>query len=212
MNNGQIYHKISQLLPEQGNTHKFSQIYLNDAATQCNTRLQLFSNLQGDIMQNLQSMLNTVNPYVALYRHVRDLFEYNPSADVALVLRTSGDGIDTHRYNVPTGTDIAMVIPVENENQPLNKNIVIYKCKENHPGKSSLMTINDKNPMYDPLLYVLMFPYGDKGWEIMSACTQLQYYRYRLMVKSGQTFNIIHRMGSLFQQYIVDMYSKVEAA
>ena len=32
------------------------------------------------------------------------------------------------------------------------------------------------------------------------------------MVKSGQTFNIIHRMGRLFQQYIVDMYSKVEAA
>ena len=74
------------------------------------------------------------------------------------------------------------------------------------------MTINDKNPMYDPLLYVLMFPYGDKGWELKATCTQLQYYGYRLMVKSGDTFNIIHRMGHLFQQYIVDMYSKVEVA
>ena len=63
--------------------------------------------------------------------------------------------------------------------------------------------------MYDPLLHVLMFPYGDKGWELK---TCLQYYSYRLMVRSANTFNIIHRMGRLFQQYIVDMYSKIEAA
>ena len=66
--------------------------------------------------------------------------------------------------------------------------------------------------MYDPLLYVLMFPFGDKGWELKCKCTQLQYYAYRLMMHSGNTFNIVHRMGRLFQQYIVDMYSKVEAA
>ena len=105
-----------------------------------------------------------------------------------------------------------MVIPVDNENQPLNKNIVIYKTKEHHPAKSNFMLIDDKNPMYDPLLYVLMFPYGDKGWELKSTCTHLQYYAYHLMVHSGSTFNIIHRMGRLFQQYIVDMYSKGEAS
>ena len=105
-----------------------------------------------------------------------------------------------------------MVIPVDNSHQPLNKNIVIYKTKEHHPAKSNFMLINDKNPMYDPLLYVLMFPYGDKGWELKSTCTQLHYYTYRLMAHSGDTFNIIHRMGHLFQQYIVDMYSKVEAS
>ena len=32
------------------------------------------------------------------------------------------------------------------------------------------------------------------------------------MPRSGHTFNIIHRMGHLFQQYIVDMYSKIEAS
>ena len=132
--------------------------------------------------------------------------------DLALVLKTSGEGIDRCQYNVPTGSDIAMVIPVENESQPLNKNIVIYKKKDRHPGKNNLMLLDDKNPMYDPLLYVLMFPYGDKGWELKCNCTQLKYYAYQLMVHSGNTFNIIHRMGHLFQQYIVDIYSKVEAA
>ena len=66
--------------------------------------------------------------------------------------------------------------------------------------------------MYDPLLYVLMFPYGNKGWGWRCACTQLQYYAYRLMAHSGDTFIIVHKVDHLFQQYIVDMYSKVEAA
>ena len=210
--NGQIYHTISQLLPEAGHDAKFSQIYLYDAAAEVNARINLFNSLHGKIMQNLQDMVNRVNPYAALYHGVRDLLHDDPTTDVTLVLKTSGDGIDNRRYNVPTGTDIAMVIPVENENQPLNKNIVIYKNRQNHPAKSSLMTIDDKNPMYDPLLYVLMFPFGDKGWELKSTGTCLQYYGYRLMIRSGATFNIIHRMGRLFQQYIVDMYSKVEAA
>ena len=39
----------------------------------------------------------------------------------------------------------------------------------------------------------------------------MQFYRYRVMVCGGETFNIIHRLGRLFQQYIVDMYLKIEA-
>ena len=31
------------------------------------------------------------------------------------------------------------------------------------------------------------------------------------MTRCGETFNTIHRMGRLFQQYIVDMYMKIES-
>ena len=41
-------------------------------------------------------------------------------------------------------------------------------------------------------------------------CSAMQYYKYRLMPHSGETFNTIHRLGRLFQQYVVDMYSKIE--
>ena len=57
-----------------------------------------------------------------------------------------------------------------------------------------------------------MFPHGDKGWELKCKAGQHEYYAYRLMQHSGDTFILIHRMGHLFQQYTVDMYSKVEAA
>ena len=81
------------------------------------------------------------------------------------------------------------------------------------------MNINVKHPVYNPLMYVLIFPYGDKGWEFgmyksanrkNEQCSLMQYYKYRIMPQAGETFNVIHRMGRLFQQYIVDMYAKIE--
>ena len=41
-------------------------------------------------------------------------------------------------------------------------------------------------------------------------CSPMQYYKYQIMPQTGETFNVIHRMGRLFQQYIVDMYAKIE--
>ena len=38
----------------------------------------------------------------------------------------------------------------------------------------------------------------------------MQYYKYWLMPRTGEIFNTIHRLGRLFQQYVVDMYSKIE--
>ena len=38
--------------------------------------------------------------------------------------------------------------------------------------------------------------------------TQHVFYKYRLMIRQNE-FNILHRGGRLFQQWCVDMYSKV---
>ena len=78
------------------------------------------------------------------------------------------------------------------------------------------MKIKATHPMYDPLMYVLMFPFGDMGWkqEYRSGhkkYTVMQYYKYRLMVCNDNAFNTIHQMGRLFQQYVVDIYAKIEA-
>ena len=185
---GQVYHTISQLLPQEGEPHKFSQIYLYDASEELNFQQNIFGNLNRRIVRDLQQMINCYNPYAALYHSVCDLLNSHRTQDVGLVLKTSGEEIDSRCYNVPTGTDMVIIIPVENENQPLNKNIVIYKNKHSHPSERDLISIDDKHPMYDPLLYVLMFPFGDKGWQLKCKCTQLQYYAYRLMMHSGNTF------------------------
>ena len=83
------------------------------------------------------------------------------------------------------------------------------------------MKIDTIHPMYDPLMYVLMFPFGDKGFSIdahpltrkpSECCSAMQYYKYRLMPQSGESFNTTHRMDRLFQQYVVDKYAKIESS
>ena len=49
--------------------------------------------------------------------------------------------------------------------EPLGKrDVVVYKSTDNHPSSHKLMSIESIHPMYDPLMYVLMFPFGNKGF------------------------------------------------
>ena len=140
-------------------------------------------------------MMKEVNPYAQKYCHVADVINENPAEDVKLVLKATGNKVDPHRYNLPTGTDIAVIMPTDS-NQTLSKrDIVVYKSAEYHSNGHSLMTINTEHPMYDPLMYVLMFPFGDKGYDLgiytskgkQKKVTAMNYYRYRLMPHSGNT-------------------------
>ena len=136
-----------------------------------------------------------------------------------LVLKYTGKEVDPQRYNLPTGSDIAVIILTDSNDVLSTRDVVSYKNATHHPNGKSLMRIDVQHPMYDPLTYVLMFPFGDKGWELEGYHLQnrrhqnsfaMQCYKYRLMVCGEDTFNTIHRMGRLFQQYTVDMYTKIE--
>ena len=184
--NGQVYHSISHMLPETGKKPSFSQIYIYDQQNELNNRLCLFSDLD------------------------------RSSFDIKLVLKTTGKTIDPHRYNLPTGTDVAVIMPTDSI-ESSKRDIVVLKSAAHHLSGQFLMKVDTEHRMYDPLMYDLMFPFGDKGWELgcfntrkNKQCTAMQYYKDRLMPQSGETFNTIHRMGRLFQQFIVDMYAKIK--
>ena len=78
-------------------------------------------------------MLDDVNPYAKLYHSTQDYLQLNSTTNVKLILWSSGSGINPRRYNVPTGRDVAMIIPADNDKCTLNKNIIIYKKREDHP-------------------------------------------------------------------------------
>ena len=127
--------------------------------------------------------------------------------------------MDPHRYILPTGTDVAVIMPAETTEAPCKRDVVVCKSAEDHPNGHTLMRIETIHPMYDPLMYVLMFPFGGKGFSPDThtltknppeCCSAMQYYKDRLMPQSGETFNTIHRLGRLFQHYVVDMYAKIQ--
>ncbi|GFV64162.1 helitron_like_N domain-containing protein [Trichonephila clavipes] len=76
-----------------------------------------------------------------------------------------------------------------------------------------IQRIQDTHSSYDPLQYPLLFVRGEDGYDLnikdVNKATSNDYYAYRMMQRVNE-FNTLLRCPCLFQQYIVDMYSKVE--
>ena len=84
-----------------------------------------------------------------------------PSQDVRLVLKAKGTP-DRRRYNLPTGDDIAIVIPqvTDTQHEIAKRDVVLYKTARNHPRGHETVRIHELHPLYDPTAYPLLFMHG----------------------------------------------------
>ena len=71
-------------------------------------------------------MIKEVNPYAKMYKHVGDMIQENPVQYIQLVLQATRKTIDPQCYNVPTGTDITAIIPMDSD-MPSSKDVVVYR-------------------------------------------------------------------------------------
>jgi hypothetical protein len=82
---GQIYHRIGSLLPDEGQNPIFAQLYIYDTDHENSNRFRIMHDLNADILQNLQDMLDTYNPYIRNFRQVRDLLrDDGESAEISM--------------------------------------------------------------------------------------------------------------------------------
>jgi len=76
--NGSNHHKIGTLLPPSGFIPKFAQLYIYDTSNELSNQLNALEHsncfdIRGDIVQELQEMLDSINLYVAIFRRARDM-------------------------------------------------------------------------------------------------------------------------------------------
>ncbi|XP_052621075.1 uncharacterized protein LOC111890590 [Lactuca sativa] len=133
--NGQNYHSIGSLLPEQGLKPKFSQLYIYDTDNEITNRQTCFggenqrstsnsSVLDNDIIQDLKLMLDSNNVLVQSYRMVRDCFHQNPHVDIKLRLIGRRDQ-DGRIYNLPSASEVAALIVGDIGDSIDNRDIVV---------------------------------------------------------------------------------------
>ena len=67
------------------------------------------------------------------------------------------------QYAAPTENESSAFIP--NSTGQYNESISTYRHIQLRDMNDKNFSINEMNPMYDPLHYPLMFPYGDLGYE-----------------------------------------------
>ncbi|XP_071941100.1 uncharacterized protein [Antedon mediterranea] len=114
------------------------------------------------------------------------------------------DNQHARRYNPPTGNEVAILMP----NEPcMNRDIVL------HEREGGLRHVSELHRAYDTLQYPILFMHGTDGYSIYlhtdagRKITQMQYYRYHMMCRPTNHLLYCRR---LFQQYIVDVFCKIE--
>ena len=87
----------------------------------------MHSGLDASVLLELQQMIKNVNPYAHKYLQVAETIAENPTGDIKLVLRLPGKQMDPCRYNLPTGTDVAVIMPAETTEALCKRDVVVYK-------------------------------------------------------------------------------------
>ncbi|KAJ9566736.1 hypothetical protein OSB04_002702 [Centaurea solstitialis] len=225
---GGIYHKIDQLVPRDGQP-RYLQLYFYDAESEFAHRLQ-WPNLGRNIIEILTCVLAS-NPYV---RTFRSLAELGPLDNYRVTLNASVE-LDQRVYNRPTTSEVAGIWVEGNDNISAYKRSIVVYGRSDHS-----QNIQSYFGCYDPLSYPLFFPNGESGWhsniprhgvcinQIVNdeenieedleetnvrrgrKVSMREYYCYKFQIRSND--NVILLGGRLFQQFVVDVYIRIETS
>ena len=114
---GEMYHRIGSLLPDDGATPAFSQVYIYEQ--------HLMPNLDSSTLAQLQAMLHELNPYVHIFRQAAEILQENPLQDLKLVIMKTHN---EYQYTTPTVSEVAVLMVGDGqEAEPSNRDIVIHK-------------------------------------------------------------------------------------
>lgn len=210
---GQIYHQMGSLLPVPNKSPKFLQVYfMGDEQCEADQRDINIAGLRRDIIVTLQRFLHKHNQIVRIFKTALDKM---PADNYKVVIRADKRPIGEHerRFNAPQVNEIAVVI-VDSEYD--RRDIIIQRRSE------TLQRIAETHRSYDALQYPLIFWQGEDGYHFNiqqvipntgaltnRKITSKEFYAHRIMIRSEE-YNHILNCRHLFQQFIVDMYAKIE--
>ncbi|CAN1326876.1 ATP-dependent DNA helicase PIF1 [Linum perenne] len=217
---GENYHYMGSILPVEGARPRYSQLYVFDPASEVEDRLSNVSSttrtLNAQLMSDLQDMLDEHNVLTQSFRRVRDALR-QPNSE-SLRLRISGTRVpNDRRYELPSGTDLAGLIPGDFEPDHEERDIIVNN------RSTGLTRITSLNPLFDSLHFPLLFPYGNDGFHELirynplyakptkkrEYVTQNEYYNFRLQYRKNEGKTLI-RSGKALQHFCIDAFTTIE--
>ncbi|XP_010424378.1 PREDICTED: uncharacterized protein LOC104709466 [Camelina sativa] len=132
---GENYHLMGSLKPKLCDYPKFQQLYIVDTENEVANRMNIMSKddenrsekrkFKEEIVEKLQKMLNEINPYVQHFRYARDRFaleKEKANFHLRIVSTREKDGT---KYNLPTASEVAALIPGDFNDEMNKRDIVI---------------------------------------------------------------------------------------
>lgn len=115
---GELHHRSGALEATTANPPRYSQLYILDGPGALDSRMAQNVNLNRLTMGSLQAMLHTHHQYVPMFKHAYEILkDSDPANDAQVRLRLTPQ-LDHRRYNLPTSNEVAVVLPVNDANQP----------------------------------------------------------------------------------------------
>ena len=233
---GRLSHLAGSLLPQEGESPVYAQLYIYDPAEALDHHMQHEANwgLDHQVMAELQDMLYRLHPATQLYKQAYEITREMPNHQQCRIALRYDKECDQQRYNLSTAAsnEIAIILPGDGDEVQSSRDIILYRW-----NGQGLQRISDLHPLYQALHYVLLFPTGQFGWNPSipyarrgkeaprnegsddggapdgkrSCVTQTEYFRYRLFPQINESPHIF-MAGKLLQEWIVDSWALSEQA
>ena len=98
---GQVYHLIGSIIPTQGESPKFAQIYfIGNENLEVATRSAIMDGLKPDIIRGINRLLHENNRYVEMFKVAKEIFEEDSPTNVKIVINETKGPL----VNTPGGT------------------------------------------------------------------------------------------------------------
>ncbi|KAL4373453.1 hypothetical protein AHAS_Ahas05G0083300 [Arachis hypogaea] len=206
-------------MPQQSSKPKFAQLYFYDTENEVQNRINA-------IGQRFTEDSTTPLQLRLIKKRNTDGRRYNlPSATEVAALIVDAFGLikkrntDGRRYNLPSATEVAALIVGDFDIDNLSRDVVIQM------HSNLLKRVDVNHPQYLTLQYHLLFPYGEDGFwsdilisderskqqlhkqEIIS---MREFLSFQIQMRSYES-QVLLKSRRLFQQFLVDSYTMVEA-
>ena len=152
---GSFYHRIGSLFPDKKKKPVCQQVLFHDTDNELDNRLLNFNGLDRKILSNIQNEMHLYNPYVKILKQFSTELIKEPS--LSLVIKADNN-IDRRVCNKPIVPEIAAILPGDEDSYETSKRDIVIETKSD-----KIKHIDQYNPAYDALQYVLPFMKGDLG-------------------------------------------------
>ena len=214
---GKVCQRIGPVMPDPGSEPKFAQLYILDPDAEHAMRVQNMSlpksmkktevDIAINILQTLQQMLKEVNPFVKDLLHVCEIPD-EQLVEGKLIISCRERPRDAHerRYNAPQSlTEITVLT------NSMPGDMVLHK------RGGGLQTVYDIHPSAQPLHFILLFPYGTKGYSEdlkhignTKRVSPREFFCFHLNMRC-KISDFLFRFGRLFQEYMCLGYTTMES-
>jgi hypothetical protein len=170
------------------------------------------------LVKDLKEMIDHCNPLAKGFRKVRDAFESGQCANLSLRLYRNRYK-DSRMHNIPTVDEVAGLIVGDFDDSDIGRDIIV------NDKRFGLTRIHETHVLFMPLQYPLIFPWGENGWEPdiphrktkepkagekEERVTIREFMAFRFQERNNEFGNIVYSKR-LFQQFVVDCYTMIEA-